>query len=322
MLYTDAPFITQADLTSIESEIPTVAEAASIDLDAHIQLATDEFSDWLQAQNITFSGYIPPFNTPASPSYALVNLLTQASNRCRMSLSQIVVTDGEYPGKWSVLKRLGVYTAVAKFYRQAASRKEVDRYEKKFESYTNEVARVYKPMFKRRGVPIVNRPMAAPGAYQETNPGTWGDSNLSRLLGTTTVSDDPIVEVVVSWVDGSLYKSRSANLNGEGAASAIASIVMHAGDSVVVDISTLIGPNGQFGPQSLGNMPVTPLTATGWNVYASVDDGPFHQQNASPIDYATKTFTLASTPLSTGNKLTNGQWPDMWIPMPDLIYRG
>lgn len=322
MIYTDAPFITQDDLIRIESEIPTVADGAEIDLDDHIQLATDEFSDYLQAMNVSFSGYIPPFNTPASPSYALVNLITQASNRSRISLSQVVVTDGEYPGKWSVMKRLAVYTAVAKFYRQAASRKETDRYEKKFESYTNEVNRVYKPMFKRRGVPIVNRPMAAPGAYQETNPGSWGDGNLSRLLGAGTVSDDPVVEVVVSWIDGSFYKSRSVNLNGEGAASAIASIVMHAGDSVVVDISTLNGPDGQFGPQSLGNMPVTPMTATGWNVYASVADGPFYQQNATPIPYATKAFTLASTPVSTGNKLTSGQWPDMWIPMPDLCARG
>lgn len=321
MLYTDAPFIVEADLVRIESEIPNVATTADIDIDDHIQLCIDEFSDWLQAQQITFSGYIPPFNVPSTASYALVNTLTQASNRTRVSLSQILATDGDYPGKWSIVKRAAVYQTVQKFYRQAASRKEVDRYEKKFDMYRDEVNRVYMPRLKARGIPIVNRPMPAPAAYQELNTGTWGDSNLSRLNSIGIVSGDPEVEVVVTWVDSQFYTSSALNMNGEGGSSPIATIQLHTGDFAVVDISTLNGPNGQYRPSAIANVPITPMTATGWNVYASVANGPFILQNAAPVPYATKTFTINPL-LTTGFPLTNGQYADMWIPIPDLVFRG
>lgn len=321
MLYTDAPFITEADLIRIESEIPDVATVSDIDIEDHLQLCIDEFGDWLQAQQITFSGYIPPFNVPSTASYALVNTLTQASNRTRVSLSQILSTDGDYPGKWSPIKRTGVYQAVAKFYRQASSRKEVDRYEKKWELYRKEVAQVYMPRLKSRGVPIVNRPLAAPAAYQEVGSGTFGDSNLTRLNAIDVVTDDPTVEIVVTWIDNKFYTSPTQNQNAESGPGPIASLQLHTGDFAVVDISTLVAPNGQYRPSAIANIPIVPLNASGWNVYASIGDGPFFLQNASPIDYGTKTFAVNPL-LTTGFQLTSGQYADLWIPIPDLSFRG
>lgn len=321
MLYTDAPFITEDDLIKIESEIPNVAQVSDIDLDDHIQLCIDEFGDWLQAQQVTFSGYIPPFNVPSTASYALVNTLTQASNRTRVSLSQILSTDGDYPGKWSPVKRAAVYQAVAKFYRQASSRKEVDRYEKKWELYRKELAQVYMPRLKMRGVPIVNRPMAAPAAYQEVGSGTFGDSNLTSLNSISVLTGDPHIEIVVTWIDGRYYTSPTQNMNAESGPGPIATIQLHAGDFAVVDISTLNAPNGQYRPSAIANIPIVPLNASGWNVYASIAGGPFFLQNATPIDYATKTFTV--NPLvTTGSQLSSGQYADLWIPIPDLYFRG
>ncbi len=321
MLYTDAPFITQADLALIESEIPDVAGVADIDLDTHIQLCIDEFADWLQAKQVTFSGYIPPFNVPSTASYALVNTLTQASNRTRVALSQILTTDGDYPGRWSAVKRTAVYETVMKFYRQASSRKEVDRYEKKLDLYRKELRTVYFPRLKARGVPIVNRPMAAPAAYQEFQAGTFDDTNLTRLNNISVVTDDPTVEVVVTWIDNRYYTSFRVNANAESGPGPIASLQLHSGDFAVVDISTLNAPNGMYRPSAIANIPIVPLNASGWNVYASIGGGPFILQNSSPIDYATKSFTVNPL-LTTGFQLTNGQYADLSIPLPDLSFRG
>lgn len=321
MLITDAPYIEQSDLESIDSSVSDVATAEEIDLPTHIQVCIDEFSDWLQAKQITFSGYIPPFNVPSTASYALVNTLTQASQRTRASLSQILSTDGDYPQKWSPLKRAAVYDCLYKFFRQASRRKEIDRYERRKEDYLEEFNRRYLPLMKRRGIPIVNRPFPAPAAYQEIGTGTFDDSNLSRANDIATINGDPTYEIVVTWVDSQFYQSSSQNQNGESAGGPIASIVLHAGDFAVVDISTLNGPNGQYKPSAIANIPITPMNTTGWNVYLSVAGGPFYLQNSTPIPYATKTYEVDPV-VTSGFALTNGQWADIWIPIPDLCFRG
>lgn len=317
MLFTDSLFITTDDLRKIESEVVTVATSNKVTLADHIPTSVNETADWLLSRNVTFSGYQPTWNNGGQ---AMLNSLAQASNRTRFALSQVVITNPLYPAADSDLKRLAVYRCLSSFYRQVASRKEEDRYEKKFESYRWEAEWVYLPPFMRRGIPICYRPLNAPAAYLEPNSGTWGAANISRALSTSTVDGDPTIRVTITYVDSSFYSSPTRNQNAESDSPAAASLQMHAGDHIIVDITSLNPPDGTVRPQLVSTFSPNNLRATHWNVYASVGSGPAYLQNSSPIAIATKTFAMSATPLTAGTVLGYGQWADIFLPFGERLF--
>jgi len=324
MLFTDAAVVTQADLLRIESGIADVAneQDADIDLDEHIAFQTDEFADWILMKAQAFGSIVPAFAVGTAPGLLASNILTESAARSRVALSQICVTDAEYPLKWSPLKRCLVYQCIATFFRNASRRRDVDKYEEKWKDYEKEVTFHQKPAFQRRGVGVVLQPFSAPGATGEPGAGTYGNSNLTRTLSTPTDSGDPEYDVVVTWVDSNGYVSAANPANCESGPSARATIKMHAGDQIIVSIASLTAPDGTFRAAAIANLPILPRNTTGWNVYAGPKNGTLTLQNPSPIAYATKTKTLDATLLTTGQAVGYGQYPHYYQPLPNLIQRG
>lgn len=320
MLFTDEVFVTQADLLKIESEITTVATTEVIDIDDVIQSTYEEFGDWIMSKMQAMTGY-PPFNVPLSASVAFSSLINQASNRTRVTLSQIVVNDGQYLRKNSPLKTLVIYQCLENFYRQASRRREVDRFEEKRDDYADEIRRKYMPRFRNNGLPIVNRPFFSPGSLLEDGSGSWGDANLTALSGTPGTGSDPHYDVVITWVDSSVYISAANPVQGESGPSGLATIQLTAGDRAIVDITHLTAPNGTFRASALANVPIKPMTTTGWNVYAGPVGGTLTLQNASPVPYATKTLTLAVSLLTSGQPVGSGQHADQSLPIEDMFDR-
>lgn len=321
MLFTDGPVITQADLVRLESEIPDVATTEQIDLDDHIVNCTEEFAEWLMLKMQAFSGYLPPFNVPLTPAIALTSLITQASNRGQISLTQVMVTSPEYPAMTSQLKRLLMYETVAKFYRQASRRKDKDRFEEKWRDYNAEVEDRYRPRFKGAGCPIVYKPFPRPGAELEPGAGIWSETNVTVLSGTPGTGSDPSYNVCVTWVDASVYRSAAVPNQGESGPSEPESIQVAGADQIVVSIAGLVAPDGTFRPSSLANVPVTPLNATGWNIYAGAASQPMRLQTPSPVPYGTKTFTLPITLDTSTAQAGFGQHADLVIPIQDRFSR-
>lgn len=324
MLFTDAEIVTQADLLRVESGLLEIASQsdADIDLDDHIAFCRDEFSDWLMKKCQAFSGYNTVASLSALPTVALITSITEATSRPRISLSQICVTNSEYPGKWSPLKRLLVYQTIYKFFRNASRRRDVDKYEEKWADYEKECTHEHQPSLQRTGVGVVVMPFPAPGAILEYGAGTFSASNLSRLLDTARDTDDPEFDVVVTWVDNRVFQSAAVPANGESGPSVRATIKMHAGDQIIVSIDGLTAPNGTFRPSAVAGLPVTPMITSGWNVYAGPKNGTLTLQTPTPIAYATKTKTLDASLLTTGTPVGYGQFANYLVPLPNLLMRG
>lgn len=323
MLYTDAHIVTAADLARIESEIPDVATTETINVSDLIALTEGEFAQYLVNKMQSYSGYVPPYSLPYSSSVAITGMLTQASNRGRNTLSQVVVSDSEYPSIWSPLKTLLVYECVVNFYRQASSRRDKDRYEEKRDDYRKEIQNKYRPRFVKHGVGIVQHPFYCPGSLLEAGAGTWSAAtNLSTLSGGPTDNTTPKYDIVVTWVDSSVYVSPANKQNGESGPSAIATISVLGGDQAIVSIANLVAPNGAARASALGNLLVAPMNTTGWNVYAGPHGGTLTRQNASVLPYATKTYQLAVTLLTSGEAVGVGQNANYTVPLPDIAMRG
>lgn len=323
MLFTDAHIVIAADLARIESEIPAVATTEEINTSDLIALTESEFAQYLVNKMQSYSGYVGPYSLPYGSSIAVTGMLGQASNRGRNTLSQVVVSDSEYSVLWSPLKTLLVYECVANFYRAASSRRDKDRYEEKRDDYRKEIQNKYRPRFVKHGVGIVYRPFYCPGSLLEVGAGTWSAAtSLSTVSMGPTDGSTPKLDIVVSWIDSSLYLSAANKQNGESGPSPIATVSVLSGDQAVVSIANLVAPNGSARASALGNLLVNPLNATGWNVYAGPHGGTLTRQNASPIPYATKTYTLAITPSTTGEVVGTGQNADYTVPLPDIAMRG
>ncbi len=270
---------------------------------------------------------MPPFAMPYNQTAAVLNLVGPAVNRSRISLMQVCITPPN-PTEASVshpstLKRYGIYTALEMVYRAAYYRKLTDRYEKRMADYRDQIRRKYWPRLFNQGVPIVLKPLAAPGAIHEFNAGTWDVNALSTPAGTNALASTQY-DVTITWVDNTKYVTAQTKGNGESGPGALVTGFPIAISTVLkIDITALKPPNGTAPINvAMGQGLVVPGNASGWNVYVGTQGGTLYLQNSTPVPIATKTYTLAGAPVLSGFALDSGQYPDQYITMQKMLMRG
>jgi hypothetical protein len=328
MLWTDAYFINTADLTSVDPEVSDVASANQevIVIDGAtgiVQRAIESAGQELIAQMQRFGGYLSSGLVSANHLAAVFNVGGPGVNRTRVLLSQIVAYDPYFP----LVKTWMTYKTLEKFYHAAFSRTLNDRYEKKMRQYSLDVRMEHWPNLKNIGLPVVYRPMPAPGAVNERIPGLtllqsalWSASNVSQAVRAGTTGG--VFDVAVTWVDQSFYLNPSVKANAEGYHSAAQTITVTAGNSVTVNIASLRPPTTSSDPASLSQAITTSLNASGWNVYVGATGGTLWLQNAQPIPIATQSYQLAADPVLSGNPADFGQYADAYFTMQDILQRG
>jgi hypothetical protein len=322
MLFTDGDFINSADLILIDSQVASTAMAEKIQVDGGITTtACQEIGQRILSKSIGFAGTLPPFVAPWSQTAAALNLVGPSSQRPRISLSQIV-TSTPYPGQWSAIKRATAYLGLVRFYEQAYHRKMEDRYEARMNLHTDNYNKRHWPAFWNQGTPIINQPMARPGAQYEPGVGIWGSGAVATVAGTNALALTSY-DVAITWVDQRFWLSSTVKGNGESAPASTLTISVATAQVIQISITGLNGPQGQT-PATIaqGQGLYTPLTASGWNVYVGVQDGPLYLQNATPVPYATKTYTLAGAPVLSGAIADDGQVFNTSFTMQNILNRG
>ena len=341
MLFTDSDWITGQDLKQIDPLVTAVAKTEQIVLDTQpgaivgglnqaegiCAAAAAEVGQKIQSVTNAFSGYQPPFAMPYNQSMAVINIVGPSVERQRISLSQVVVSNPS-PGLWSPFKRWGVYEALALFYRTASIRKQNDLYEKRRDYYEDEIRKRYWPRAFKIGCPVVNKPMARPGASHEYNAGIWSADNVNMVAGSNADANTAY-DVAITYVDQSLYLSQptsanaNARMNAESEISQRISVLVQTDEVITISIAGLNPPNGQAPINvSLGQGLVVPLNATGWNVWIGQTNGPLWLQNASPIPITTLEYTLTGPPVLSGFGWLGGQFPDAYWTMQQTLMRG
>ena len=326
MLWTDSSVVTSADLSSIDPEVAAVASAEGLVVDGSmgiVQRTWEVASQQLLSQMQRFGGYLSSGLVSANHLAAVFNVGGPGVNRTRILLGQIVACDPNFP----LVKTWFTYRVLRQFYHAAFSRTLTDRYEKKMNQYDKDLRLELWPNVKNIGLPIVYRPMCAPGALNErvpgttrTQAGTWSASNVSTgsLLGTAGGTFD----VAVTYVDQSFYKSQLIKYNAESYTSDRITQVVAAGQVVHIDITSLVPPNAGSDPASLPQSITTPLNADGWNLWIGAAGGPLYLQNAQPYPITQKSVTLTGDPTLSGFQSDYGQFADAFYTVQDLIQRG
>lgn len=319
MLWTDADFVTIADLLSVEPEIDETAEALHITLDGEngtIRRGLEQAGSDVENMFTSFASYVAGSEISSQHLSAFHYTGNTINNRRRHTLEQIVVS-GRNENVWSDVKRWAVNQVLMTFYLSATSRSEKDRYETKLEIYQKRDLLKLWPSLKQSGFPLVYRPMACPGAVMQRDPGTWAATAAVLSGGAADVLD-----VAITYVDESLYASPTQTGNAESNPSARKTVTLTADQGLVVNITGLTPPNGAIDPTSIGRAFVVPRNATGWNIYVGQTGETLYLQNASPIPIATKTYTFADDPTTTGARAQTGQWAELFVTVQDTVNRG
>lgn len=313
MLWTDDVFITLSDLTRIDSEVPTVATAEGITLTGDNGLlrgAVEEASNEMMKLIISFGGYLNSGDLTANHLAAVLNVGIGNSVRQKVGLQQIVVS-GDVPGQWSWVKQWTVYWALRNFYRDAFARLGGDRYKLKMDLYKDEMQRRITSNLYALGVPVVIRPLVRPAAKFERSSGTWDSSNVSLVAGSG-VATTPF-DVAITYVDQSqanFYVSAAKPNNSESEPSDVVTVTPDGTQVIEVSITSLNPPTGAQAPAQVMVVVVSPLKATGWNIYCGLSGSTLYLQNAAPIPITTETYTFAGDPVLSGYEVGNGQYPD------------
>lgn len=313
MLWTDATFITVADLTRLDAEVSAVASSNEITLtgdDGLIRGTIEESSIELQKLVTAFGGYLSAGDLSSNHLAAVLNIGGGNSIRQKALLQQVVVS-GDSPNSWNHVKQWAVFWCLQLIYRNAFNRTVKDRYEGKMRYYASELKRRVTPSLYAMGIPIVIRPLSAPGAKFERDAGVWDSDNVSQVAGSGTASG--ALSVAVTYMDmstPSLYVSPASRGNAESNPSERVAITLVSGNVIAVDITSLVPPNGTQHPSQLLIHVVSPLTATHWNVYVGTATGLLYLQNPTPIPIATKTYTLTGDWVSNTATAGEGQYSD------------
>lgn len=316
MLWIDANFVTSSDLQSVDGEILDVVDAEQLTLTGQnglIWRTQEDCGRDLLARMVTFSGFLAGDSLSANHLQAVFNIGTPAVQRTRILLDNIIVT-GQNVYTWSELKGWVVYRTLQSVYRAAANRTTQDRYKIKRDDYGHEAKWVRWPNFKQLGVPVVYKPMATPGAVLGHNSGSFV---VSAAAGGGTLTGN--YDVALTYIDTTVTTSPS---NSESNPSAISTVTLAPGEVISADITKLNPPNGLGNPLDIARSIITPLNATGWNIYAGLSGGTLTLQNSSPIPIGTKTHALPGDPISTGVAAGLGQYVNQYLTLSETIGRG
>lgn len=340
MLWTDARFVTTADLLTVDPEVLDVATAENIVIDGTSGIAqrTIEIGQQqLLAQMQRFGGYLSSGLVSANHLAAVFNVGGPGVNRTRILMSQVVAWDQFTP----VVKTWMLYKTLEKFFHAAFSRTLNDRYAAKMKQYAADERFEHWPNLKNIGLPIVYRYMNTPGAVNERHAGTWGSSNVTYsavggALGGT-------FDVAVTFVDQTFYINAANKYNAESCPSATVTITVPAGNAISVNLDGLIPPNAGSNAADMAQALATPLNASGWNIYAAPTGTPLVLQNSAPIPtpplgsttyygnsgYAntvplsnTTPYVLAGDPATGVVYADQGQFADAYFTCQDVLQRG
>lgn len=281
-LWIDRDWAGLADLTAIDSDVPSIAEAEGIDTEGAggvVREAFAECSNWLTTSFPTLSRAFDPV-TDAGRT---------VSNHFR--LEQVVMTE-QYGERRTPLRDWLIWSTLAAFYRSAVRRALNDRYERKLELAEVEVSKRLATV-RRAGIPIVTNPLPCPGA----------------ILAPWATVAVPISASLVSGVGAArtIYWAASYSAGAvESAISDVQSIDVGAGQSALAAASAPpFSVSGYAQPLTwncyVGSSPnVLRLIAGGLTLFVSTDIGG----------------------TASGAFPANGQTADTVVPYRDLILRG
>jgi hypothetical protein len=319
MLWTDSIFVNQWDLARIDSEIANVATSENVALigtNSMLQAAQEEASFELQKVVIAFGGYLNSGDLTANHLAAVLNVGIGNSVRQKCSLQQVCVS-GTAQGQWNHIRQWATFWALKVFYRDCFGRLGLDRYKNKLEYYKEELQRRITPNLYALGIPVVLQPLDRPAAYYAVNPGTWGSGNVSLVSGpgtsvaTVWAAITYVCQAAPSFA-GAFYVSPTQTNNAESAMSDAVQVTLADGLVMEVGIESLNPPTGQQNPAEVLIVVVSPLAATGWNLYVSQSQwGAYYLQNLEgPIPIDQLTYALSGNPTFSGYTANTGQYPN------------
>lgn len=325
MLWTDRRSLIDATyLGRIDSEVSSIAKDDEISVEDKIALSCEEALMDLNSRIEAFSGgFFVGGDISLNHIAAVMNTGTRAQVTQRVLPSQIVVSG--INGSTSPLSRWIASHALYSFYRDAMNRGGKDRLKAKMDLYFLEVQKFFTSQLASYGLPVVLNPLACPAAELEGNSGCWNNDNLSQTPNVACTLAEQVT-VVVTYCDASsfeLYQSAIRKNNAESHPSKQAQLALTTGNALTVDISSLNPPTGEQHPSTWQVCRITPLKATGWNVYVStaVSNGRLILQNSSPILISTTSYTLPADPLTIGPVVGFGQYEDRRLTMPNIRQR-
>lgn len=318
MLWTDKLWLTSSDLNSIDGESLDVAASEGLTLDGSngiCQRSLEESGRALLRSLMGFAGFLAGDSLTSNHLQAVFNIGTPAVQRPRVLLDNIVVS-GQNPNFWSDLKNWAACSGLVYLFRAASNRNSNDRYATKRDAYAKQVMWQILPQLKELGIPVVYRPMACPAAYQAHNAGTFA---ITTPAGSSTLPAS--LDVALSYIDQNYPGAGVGQANNESAPSAITTVSVTSGEIVRIDITNLLPPNGNGASEDVAKCIITPLNATGWNIYAAASGQVLRLQNASPIPIGTKIQAL-STLVTNLPAVGQGQFANAALKIQDMLNRG
>ncbi len=310
MLITDNDIVTLADLNAVDPEVGTLSKAMPnvppiTGPESVIRQAADHVCRMIESQWQNFSGYLMSPGNSANQVAAVMNVYSTSVTRPRFRQNMVVAIEPD-PTKHHIRECIKYYSLYAMF-RSQYHRKIDDRFGLKMNFYDGEYKRAWQ-RFQATGCPIVLSPLVCPGAVREYQAGTWGNSNVTAgSSGSTETGNE--YDVVISYV-GQAYTSWTKPNNSESAPSAIVTIQASEGQVLTVDISTLNPPNGNMPNVGTADGVYSPMPATGWLIYAAPTGQTPVLQTSSPIAIGTQSYTLPNAPVTNGQTVGVGQFPD------------
>ncbi len=319
MLFTDSDIIDGTGMGQIDSDLGVVAKQANIVIEGPGSVCQQAWRECghsiLQAQQM-YASYLAQPGMTGGHVAAVMNTGSPARTQARVRLNQIVAHEADYANAESAIQLWMTYVALSMFYRNASSRLGVDRYEEKMERYGMNAKTLWATL-RSTGLPFVYMPMEAPGAKHGANAGAWTPANLSSLSGPTSIAQ--IVQVAVTYYDGSKYASEAQQGNAQSGPSDVISFNIATDSLLGVDITSLKPPTGVMDSVGLAGGSIQPLNATHWNLWVGSLTGPLYLQASTPI--ATKTVTLAGAPTLSGSPLGYGQYADLALTFQNVVMR-
>jgi hypothetical protein len=313
MLWTDAFFVNTSDLVSLDPSVVEEAQAQGVLVEGQnsiIHRSLEEAGRTVMGWMSNWAGFLAGDSLSANHLQAVFNIGTPAVQRSRVLLDNLVI-NGVNANYWSELKAWVAYLCLVNVYRAASNRAQDDRYEEKRKQFRQEQQFRIEPQLRLAGLPVVYKPMAAPGAVMAHNSGSWVAGQTTGT-GTTGGSFD----VAITYLDN------TQSVNNESHPSAVQTVEVTAGNVVSADITNLVPPTGRGSVEDIARAIITPLTATHWNIFVGPVSGTLRKQNTSPIPIAQKVFTLTGDPTTTGSPVGQGQYVNQYLTIPNLVFRG